>query len=89
MTTEVKRNPDFRKYFRFSPNLIPALGLILALVVGGVLIFLSGFPPFTAYGALLKSAFGTRSGIAETMVKAAPLLLAGIRDCIDLQRKYQ
>lgn len=78
MTTTVKRNPDIRKLIRLSPNMIPALGLILALVVGGVLIYLSGFPPFTAYGALIKSAFGSKSGIAETMVKAAPLLLAGL-----------
>ena len=38
----------------------------------------SGFPPLTAYGALIKTAFGSRSGIAETLVKAAPLLLAGL-----------
>lgn len=78
MTTDTKQIPDIRRTMRISPNLFPALGLILALVVGGVLIQVSGFPPFTAYGALLKSAFGSASGMAETLVKAAPLLLAGL-----------
>lgn len=78
MTTERVASLIRLKYFRSLARFIPAGGLILAFVVGGLLIFLSGFPPLTAYRALIETAFGSKNGIAETLVKAAPLLLAGL-----------
>ncbi len=52
--------------------------VLMALAVGAVLILVTGANPVTAYRALVVSAFGSVNGFAETMVKACPLLLAGL-----------
>jgi len=39
---------------------------------------LSGVDPITAYGVMLKGAFGTIRGIADTLVKTTSLLLTGL-----------
>lgn len=66
---------------------IPLLAIVLAFVVAGVVIVISsvftpsGFDvvlPFSAYGSLLAGAFGSGTGIANTLVAAAPLILGGL-----------
>lgn len=52
--------------------------VLMALAVGAVLILVIGANPLTAYRALVVAAFGSVNGFAETMVKACPLLLAGL-----------
>lgn len=52
--------------------------VLLAFLLGAVLILITGANPVEAYGALLYAAFGTTNGFAETMVKATPLILAGL-----------
>jgi simple sugar transport system permease protein len=46
-----------------------------------MLLFL-GVNPTEAYGALLEGAFGSTNAVAETLVKATPLLLVGLGICI-------
>ena len=38
--------------------------------------------PIEAYGALWEGAFGSTNAVAETLVKATPLLLVGLGICI-------
>lgn len=52
--------------------------VLIAFLLGAVLILITGANPLQAYGALLYAAFGTTNGFAETMVKATPLILAGL-----------
>ena len=52
--------------------------VLLAFLIGAVLILITGANPVEAYGALLRAAFGSANGFAETMVKATPLILAGL-----------
>lgn len=78
---------------RILPSGIPsALSTVvivfLALFLGGIIIFAIGANPFTAYGALLQAAFGSTNGIAETMVKACPLMLAGLGVAIAYRAKF-
>ncbi|HYJ12006.1 MAG TPA: ABC transporter permease [Thermomicrobiales bacterium] len=54
------------------------LAVIVALLVGAIVIALSGHDPWEAYRALAEGALGTRRGRAETLVYAAPLLLGGL-----------
>jgi ABC-type uncharacterized transport system permease subunit len=56
----------------------PALSVIGALLLGALFITLSGHDPVAAYTVLFIEAFGSVSGITDTLVKAAPLLLAGV-----------
>ena len=61
-----------------SAVLVPVVSILLALVVGGVIVLLAGQNPFAVYGAMLDGAFGSGSGLAETLVKTTPLLLTGL-----------
>jgi len=62
--------------------LLPVIATIAALAVGAVMLLLLGANPFVAYGALFEGAFGSFNAIADTIVKATPLLLVGIGICI-------
>jgi simple sugar transport system permease protein len=57
---------------------VTGASVALALVVGGVIIGLAGQNPLAVYAAMLGGALGSQSGIAETLVKATPLLLTGL-----------
>jgi ABC-type uncharacterized transport system permease subunit len=66
---------------------IPAISIVLALVVGAFLIYLSelvtGRPvdvslPLEAYTALAQGAFGSFNAIVHTMAQTSPLILGGL-----------
>jgi general nucleoside transport system permease protein len=58
--------------------LLPVFSILLALVVGGVVLLAAGHDPVAVYGAMLGGAFGSTNGLAETLVKTIPLLLAAL-----------
>ncbi|MBN1259125.1 MAG: ABC transporter permease, partial [Anaerolineae bacterium] len=62
--------------------LLPVLAVLAALVIGAFMLLVLGANPIRAYGALLEGAFGSGNAIAETAVKAIPLLLVGLGICI-------
>lgn len=55
-----------------------AVALVLALVLGGVIMFICGYNPFEAYGSILKGAFLGKNAICQTLVQATPLIFAGL-----------
>jgi simple sugar transport system permease protein len=61
---------------------LPGLALLVALVIGAVLLLLLNAHPLEAYVAMLDGAFGSVSGITQSLVKATPLLLVGLGICI-------
>ncbi len=62
--------------------LLPVLAVLGALAVGAVMLLVLGANPVEAYRALLEGAFGSTNAVAETAVKAVPLLLVGLGTCI-------
>lgn len=52
--------------------------LFLALILGGIIMFLCGYNPFEAYGAMIQGAFGGKKAICQTLVQATPLIFAGL-----------
>jgi simple sugar transport system permease protein len=52
------------------------------LVIGAFLLLAVGANPFSAYGALLDGAIGSKNSIADTLVKATPLLFVSVGICI-------
>ncbi|MGH2561872.1 MAG: ABC transporter permease [Thermomicrobiales bacterium] len=58
--------------------IVPAGSILLALVVGGIVLLATGENPIAVYRAMLRGAFGDENGVAETLVKATPLLLTGL-----------
>jgi len=71
---------------RRAAYLVPVASFVLALAFGAVLLKLAGADPWQTYRAMLEGAFGTpaqwRAGefysLTETLVKATPLMLAGL-----------
>ncbi len=60
------------------PYLLPLVSLILSLLCGAVVLFLTGTSPWEAYREMALGAFGSLYGFSETLVKATPLLLTGL-----------
>lgn len=66
----------------FFNALLPLAGMLLALIIGAVMLLILKVNPLTAYAAMVSGAFGSVSGITQTLVKATPLLLVGLGICI-------
>jgi general nucleoside transport system permease protein len=65
-----------------ASSLFGALGsiaaVIVALLLGAVVIQISGSDPVEAYRALYEGAFGGRRAIGDTLIYTAPLILGGL-----------
>jgi ABC-type uncharacterized transport system permease subunit len=63
----------------------PLAAVVVALGLGAILMLIQGSSPVKAYEALLKQAFGSELGIAQTLGKATPLVLSGLAVTIGLR----
>jgi general nucleoside transport system permease protein len=63
---------------RIATIIVSALSFVLALLCGGIILSLAGENPIQIYGAMFSGALGNWNGVAETLVKTTPLLLAGL-----------
>ncbi len=57
---------------------MPILAVLAALLIGAVMIALLHVDPIQAYLELIGGAFGSVSGLTQSIVKATPLLLVGL-----------
>ncbi len=62
--------------------LLPAAGVLLALLISAVVLVLLKADPVAAYSAMVTGAAGSVSGITQSLAKATPLLLVGLGICI-------
>ncbi|MBN8595271.1 MAG: ABC transporter permease [Anaerolineae bacterium] len=65
-----------------APIIRTVLTILLALLVGGIIMQLSGKDALNAYGVLLNSAFGNPRAIANTLLTATPLIFTGLATLI-------
>ncbi len=75
----IKFKPIFS---RTLAALTPVLATLAALGVFALILMALGANPIEAYGALVEGAVGSPNAIADTLVKATPLLLIGLGICI-------
>jgi simple sugar transport system permease protein len=64
-----------RRWLRYA---VPVSSLVIALILGMVPMLMQGINPITGYRDMVVLAFGSAYGIAETIMKAMPLMLAGL-----------
>ena len=57
---------------------VAAVSVLLAFVGGGIFLTLSGFSALDTYIQMFEGAFGSSYALSETLVKAIPLMLAGL-----------
>lgn len=62
--------------------LMPMLATLAALGIGAILLMLLKVNPLEAYAAMFEGAFGSKNALADTLVKATPLLFVGLGICI-------
>jgi simple sugar transport system permease protein len=60
----------------------PLVAITAALLVGAIMLYALGANPIAGYLALLDGAFGSTNAVADTIVKATPLLLVALGICI-------
>jgi general nucleoside transport system permease protein len=65
--------------------LLPVFATLAALLVGAIMLLLLKVNPIEAYAALWDGAFGSSNAVAETLVKATPLLLVALGICISFR----
>ena len=74
--------PKSQRLGRLFDAALPVLATLAALAIGAIMLLLLGVSPISAYDAMLEGAFGSTNALAETLVKATPLLLVGLGICI-------
>ncbi len=57
---------------------VPLLSVALALLIGAIILLISGANPLDAYAALFNGAFGNPGAWARTLEKATPLIFGGL-----------
>lgn len=57
---------------------IPVLAVFIAIIIGSIIMIITGFNPVSAYVSLFIGAFGSVPNIANTLANAVPLILTGL-----------
>jgi simple sugar transport system permease protein len=72
---------------RLSGFLIPLAAVVSALLIGALMILVLGADPIEGYRELVTGAFGDGDALADTAVRAMPLLLVGTGICVAFRAK--
>ncbi len=56
----------------------PFISVAIAVLIGSVIILLTGGNPVEAFSAMFQGAFGTQRAIGETLLRATPLMFTGL-----------
>jgi len=63
---------------RGYPFLVSLIAIMIALLIGGVVIFFAGGDPVRSYLHIAKASFGSLGVLSDTITKATPLILVGL-----------
>ena len=80
MQTETKSGDGPRGMWQaaWDAMLVPALAILTAVVLGGIIIASVRGNPFLAYFGLIQGSFGSLKGLSETAVWATPYIFGGL-----------
>ena len=70
---------------KLADALLPIFAALSALAFGALMLIILGANPLEAFSALIDGAFGSTNALADTVVKATPLLLIGLGICISFR----
>ena len=73
--------------WRWLHRLRMVWAVLAAFALGSLLILAAGKNPMAAYQALFKGAFFDYHGLANTLVKMCPMLLAGLAEVFPLAKR--
>lgn len=80
MQSETKSGDGPRSLWQaaWDAMLVPALAILTAVVLGGIIIASVRGNPFLAYYGLIQGSFGSLKGLSETAVWATPYIFGGL-----------
>ena len=67
----------------------PLFAVLISLFLGAVVIMICGENVFTAYGAMIRGAFGNSFYINDTLKRSTPIILGGLAVCIAWRSGYE
>jgi len=73
---------------RSASILVPIVSFLISLLLGAILLVACGVSPVATYAAMFKGAFGSWPSFTETLVKAIPLMLAGLAVSIAFRMQF-
>ena len=76
--TEVAQKIFERFKLEFRTILPQLIAIFMALLVGALVLLLTGHSPIQAYGALIIGAFGDIRGIGQTLAQATPIVFTAL-----------
>ena len=87
MIRNIRSLLTFRRVPKFNGNYLLSLtvSIALALLVGALIMLVSGHNPIDGYGAMLSGAVGSRRAIGDTLAKSATLCLTGLATAVAAQ----
>ena len=62
----------------WRPISVPVMAVVISLLLGALLLLISGTNPLVAYGGLLEGAFGDARALRTTLENATPLIFSGL-----------
>lgn len=73
---QIERQYSLKTLWRAA--IIPLASVLLALLIGAIILVISGADPISAYGSLIEGSFGDLSKFGRTLEKATPLIFSGL-----------
>lgn len=67
----------------------PLVAVLISLLLGAVVIMICGENVFTAYGAMIRGAFGNEFYLNDTLKRATPIIMGGLAVCIAWRSGYE
>ena len=67
----------------------PLIAVLISLFIGAIVILICGENVFTAYGAMIRGAFGNSFYINDTLKRATPIIMGGLAVCIAWRSGYE
>jgi ABC-type uncharacterized transport system permease subunit len=83
----VKIEPRIEEVPGWMPLAVSVGAIAVALILGGIVLALVGGNPFRAYAHIAKASFGSVGVFSDTLVKATPLILAGLACTVAFRMK--
>ncbi len=79
MSAAEQKAPNKRDWAAVAQKVgTPFASVLLAMVIGSIIMWVSGYDPFAAFAALFQGSFGTPKAFGDTLLKSTPLILAGL-----------
>lgn len=84
---KIRLEPRLEEPPGWFPLFVSLLAILIALILGGVVIFIVGGDPIRSYQHIARASFGDTGVLSDTIVKATPILLTALACSVAFRMK--